>query len=70
MNLRNKLAEKLKEALAAVLPIAGLVMALSLTIAPIPSGVMLGFLLGAALLVIGMMLFSVGAEAAMTPMGE
>ena len=70
MNLRNKLAEKLKEALAAVLPIAGLVMALSLTIAPIPSGVMLGFLLGAALLVIGMMLFSVGAEVAMTPMGE
>ena len=70
MNLRSRLFEKLKEALAAVLPIVGLVMALSLSIAPIPSGVMLGFLLGAALLIAGMMLFSAGAEVAMTPMGE
>ena len=70
MNLRNKLAEKLKEALAAVLPIVALVLILSLTVAPIPSGVMLGFLLGAGLLIVGMMLFSVGAEVAMTPMGE
>ena len=70
MILRNKLLEKFHEALAAVTPIVTLVLILSLTVAPIPSGVMLSFLLGAVMLVGGMMLFSVGAEVAMTPMGE
>ena len=68
--LKNKLLDKLHEALAAVLPIVVLMLVLSLTIAPIPSGVMLSFLLGAVMLVVGMMFFSVGAEVAMTPMGE
>ncbi len=68
--LKNKLLEKLQEALAAVLPIVVLMLILSLTVAPIPSGVMLSFLLGALMLVGGMMFFSVGAEVAMTPMGE
>ena len=68
--LKNKLLEKLHEALTAVMPIVVLVMILSLTITPIPSGVMLSFLLGAVMLVVGMMFFSVGAEVAMTPMGE
>ncbi len=62
--------EKFREALTAVLPIVVLTLILSLTVAPIPSGVMLSFLLGALMLVGGMMFFSVGAEVAMTPMGE
>ena len=70
MILKNKLLEKLKEALAAVLPIVTLVLVLSLTVAPIPSGVMLSFLMGTLLLIVGMMFFSVGAEVAMQPMGE
>ena len=48
MILKNKLLDKLSEALAAVLPIVVLVLFLSMTVAPIPSGVMLSFLLGAA----------------------
>ena len=70
MILKSKLMEKLREALAAVLPIVTLVLILSMTAAPIPSGVMLSFLLGAVMLVGGMMFFTVGAEVAMTPMGE
>ena len=70
MILKNKLKEKLREALAAVLPIITLVLILSLSVAPIPSGVLLSFLLGGVMLVAGMMFFSVGAEVAMTPMGE
>ena len=66
----TKLAEKLKEALAAVLPILGIVLLLSFTIAPLPASILLLFLLGAVLLVIGMMFFTLGAELAMTPMGE
>ena len=68
--LKSKLWDKLKEAISAVLPIVGLVALLSVTVAPIPSGVMLAFLAGAVMLVVGMMFFSVGAEVAMTPMGE
>ncbi len=70
MILKQKLLDKLREALAAVLPIVVLVLVLSMTAAPIPSGVMLSFLLGAVMLVGGMMFFSVGAEVAMEPMGE
>ncbi len=70
MNQKNKLLEKAQEALSAVLPIILVVLVLGLTVAPIPSGVMLSFLFGAVLLVIGMMFFSVGAEVAMEPMGE
>ena len=70
MPLKTKLSEKLKEALTAVLPIVTLVIALSLAAVPIPSGIMLSFLAGAVLLIVGMMFFSVGAEVAMEPMGE
>lgn len=70
MSQKNKLLEKAREALSAVLPIVLVVLLLGLTVTPIPSGVMLSFLFGAVLLVIGMMFFSVGAEVAMEPMGE
>ena len=68
--LKTKLKEKIKEAFAAVLPIVLMVLLLSLTCTPIPSGVLLSFLVGAVMLMVGMMFFSVGAEAAMEPMGE
>ena len=70
MILKKALMEKFREALAAVLPIVVLVLILSMTAGPIPSGVMLSFLLGAVMLVAGMMFFSVGAEVAMEPMGK
>ena len=62
--------EKLKESLEAVLPLIGIVLLLSFTIAPIPAGILMAFLVGAILLVVGMMFFTLGAEIAMTPMGE
>lgn len=67
---RSRLREKLDEALSAVLPIIAIVLALSLTIAPVTSGVLLAFLLGGVLLIAGMMFFTLGAELAMQPMGE
>lgn len=66
----SKLTEKLEEALKAVLPIIAIVLILCFTIAPIPSGILLLFLFGAVLLIVGMMFFTLGAELAMTPMGE
>ena len=70
MFYRTKLQEKLDEALSAVLPIIGIVLVLSLTIAPMTSSVLLAFLFGGVLLVAGMMFFTLGAELAMEPMGE
>ena len=65
-----KLKEKLLEALKAVLPIVGIVLALCFSVAPISGSILLCFLLGAAMIIVGVMFFTLGAEASMTPMGE
>lgn len=65
-----KLREKLMEALNAVLPILAIVLALCFTIAPISPSILLCFLLGAAMIIVGIMFFTLGAEMSMTPMGE
>ncbi|WP_066455894.1 DUF1538 domain-containing protein [Anaerotruncus rubiinfantis] len=65
-NLRNKI----KEALAAVVPICGIVLLLHLTIAPLPGGTMALFGVGMLLLILGMGLFMLGADLSMMAMGE
>ena len=70
MGMTKKLREKWNEALQAVLPIIAIVLVLCFVIAPISSSILLCFLLGAVLLLAGMMLFTLGAELAMSPMGE
>ena len=70
MLYRNGLRKKFNEALMAVLPIVLIVLALALVLTPVPSGVLLSFLFGGVLLVVGMMFFSLGAELAMETMGE
>ncbi len=67
---RARLREKLTEALKAVLPIVVIVLLLSFTIAPLPTSILLAYLFGGFLLIIGMMFFTLGAELAMQPMGE
>ena len=64
------LTDKWKEAFASVLPITLIVLVLCFLWMPAPSGAMLGFLVGAALLIIGMGLFTLGTDLAMTPIGE
>jgi hypothetical protein len=69
MQFRKKLAATTKEALTAVLPVAAIVFALTLFIAPVSAGAMLMFVIGAILLVAGMGLFTLGAETALLPLG-
>jgi len=66
----NQLREKLHEALSAVIPITAIVLILSITIAPVETGVMVLFLFGALMLIFGMSLFTLGAGISMQPMGE
>jgi hypothetical protein len=63
------LKEKIMEAFSSVLPITVIVLVISM-VAPMPSETILMFLAGAALLVVGMGLFMLGADMAMMPMGE
>ncbi len=67
---RSKLKEKLEETLKAVFPILAIVIVLCFTIAPIEPGILMTFLVGAVLLIGGMLLFSFGVELSMTQMGE
>ncbi len=62
--------EKVKEAFSSVLPITVIVLILCFTVVPIESGTFLAFILGALLVVVGMGLFTLGADTAMTPIGE
>ena len=64
------LGEKVQEALASVLPITVIVLVLCFTVAPVPTDILLSFLVGAVLLIIGMGFFTLGADTAMTPIGE
>ena len=53
------------------MPITDIVLLLSFTLAPeMPVGTLVMFLLGAILLIVGMGLFSLGADMAMMPMGD
>ena len=65
-----KLREKLLEALQAVLPIVAIVQVLCFTIAPVSPSILLCFLLGAVMIIVGIMFFTLGAEMSMSPMGE
>ncbi len=68
--MQSKFKEKFEETLKAVLPILGIVLLLCFTIAPIPPSILMTFLVGAILLIIGMLFFNVGVELSMTPIGE
>lgn len=70
LSMHSKFKEKLSETLKAVFPILVIVLLLCFTIAPIPPGILLTFLIGAVLLIVGMLLFNVGVELSMTPIGE
>ena len=66
----SKLKSKFEESLKAVLPVIAIVLVLSFTIAPITPSILLCFLVGAVMVMVGMMFFTLGAETSMTPMGE
>ena len=64
------LKEKTAESAKSVLPIVITVILISLTISPLPTDLMLSFLIGTVFLIFGMGLFSLGAETSMTPIGN
>ena len=64
------LMEKLQEAFFSVLPITVIILLLCFLVSPVPVDAMLAFLMGAALLILGMGLFNLGTDIAMSRIGE
>ena len=66
----KELLEKIKEALASALPITAIVYLLALTpLVDLSKTELITFTVGAVMLILGIGLFSMGADLAMTPMG-
>ncbi|GHV83348.1 membrane protein [Spirochaetia bacterium] len=68
--MNKVLQEKIKEAFSSVLPITTIVIIASIIFVPMSAGIIVMFMVGAALLIIGMGFFTLGADMAMMPMGE
>ena len=68
--MKREIADKFKETAAAVLPVAGVILLLHFTVAPMPSGILALFLSSTVFLIIGMAVFTLGADIGMTPMGN
>ena len=66
---KTELTEKIRESAVSVLPILILVGLLCLFLTPMQPQLLLAFLIGALMLILGMGLFSLGAEQSMTPIG-
>ncbi|MBR4879809.1 MAG: DUF1538 domain-containing protein [Clostridia bacterium] len=64
------LKEKIMESFYAVLPITMIVLLLSIFLVPIEVGTMAMFIVGAAMLIFGMGMFQLGADTAMSTIGE
>ncbi len=68
--IRIALWEKIRESAVSVLPILVIVTLLCLGVTPMRPDLLLAFLIGAVMIVVGMGLFSLGAEHSMTPIGN
>ena len=62
--------EKIKEACKSALPIALIILLLSFTVCPLPNDIFIAFVIGTCLLVVGLGLFSLGAEMSMERIGS
>ena len=67
---RTIITEKIREAFSSVLPISLIVFFLCVTFTPIESGTLVAFMIGAVCVIAGMGIFTLGAETAMTQIGE
>ncbi len=67
---RALITEKVRESLVSTLPIIIIVAILCLSVAPVSNSLVVSFLVGALMIVVGMGIFTLGADTAMTPIGS
>lgn len=66
----SELTGKLKEVLASVLPITIIVLILHFTVSPLESNMLIAFLIGSALVIIGLTIFLFGIDQGLEPIGH
>ncbi len=66
----NIFTQKLKEVLMSVLPITIIVLILNFTIVPLATPIIIRFLLGAILIILGLAIFLIGVDIGITPFGH
>ena len=69
-NSRTILFSKVKESLASVVPIAVVVFLLCFFVIPVPTDLLMTFVCGVGMVILGMGMFTLGADISMTPVGE
>jgi len=62
--------KQVKEALSSVLPITAIVLILGFTVITVPNNMLMLFLVGVIFLIVGMVLFNMGTDISVMPMGE
>jgi len=67
---KTTVAAKIRESAVSVMPIVAIVLIICLAFLPVRPDLLLSFLLGTMLIILGMSLFSLGAETSMTPIGS
>lgn len=70
MTRHTLLKEKIREAVASVLPIATIVAVLCLFLVPVNNGLLLAFAVGTGMIIFGMAFFTIGSDLAMTQIGN
>ena len=70
MSHKSLMQEKLREAVSSVIPIVVIVCVLVFTIAPISTDIMLAFVIGSIMLIVGLGIFMFGSENSMTLIGN
>lgn len=66
----NVFVEKLKEVLLSVLPITAIVLLLHFTITPLETPILIRFLIGATLIILGLTIFLCGIDLGISPVGN
>lgn len=69
MNVLNLLVLKIKEVLFSVLPITVIVLILNFTISPLETSVVIRFLIGSLLVILGLTIFLLGVDIGITELG-
>ncbi len=69
-SMRAEMYAKFREAAVSALPIIVIVALLCLMVTPLPTGQLLGFLIGALYIIVGTGLFTMGADSSMTIIGN
>ncbi|MDD4803529.1 MAG: DUF1538 domain-containing protein [Syntrophomonas sp.] len=64
------ITDKIKEVLYSVLPITAIVLILNFTLTPVETPLIIRFLLGAVLIVLGLTVFLIGVDIGITPIGN